>query len=82
MAITALPGSVMDQALAVADEDLHAELVLECADLLRNARLGGVQGLGTPRNVEVATGDFGKTAQLLELHGGSGRAVVLYIYDS
>ena len=67
--MTALPGSVIaDQALAVADEDLDAELVLEGADLLGDAGLGGVQGLGGLGNVEAAARDFGEIAQLLELH--------------
>jgi hypothetical protein len=50
------------------DEDLHAELVLEGADLLGDAGLGSVQGLGSLRDVEVAAGDLRQATELLELH--------------
>jgi hypothetical protein len=54
--------------LAAAGEDLHAELVLEQADLLADARLRGEQALSGGRYVEVVVGDFPDVAELLELH--------------
>jgi hypothetical protein len=56
------------QALAVADEYLDAELVLERADLLGHPRLGGMQGLGRLGDVEPAAGHLGEAAELLQLH--------------
>ena len=56
------------QALAVAHEDLHPELVLEGADLLGNPGLGGMQRLGGFGDVQAAAGHFGEATQLLELH--------------
>jgi hypothetical protein len=41
-------------ALAVAHENLHAELVLEALDLLGDAGLGGMQGLGGGRDAQTA----------------------------
>ena len=58
------------QALAAALEHRDAELVLERADLLRHARLRGVQRLRGLGHVEAAPGDFHQVAQLLELHAG------------
>ncbi len=50
------------QALAVADEYLHPELVLQGADLLRDPGLGGMQGLGGLRDVQAAARNLGKAA--------------------
>jgi hypothetical protein len=69
MAITALPGSVTATSrLSVADENLHAQLVFEGANLLGDAGLGGVEGFGGLRDVQVAPGDLGQATELLELH--------------
>src|SRR4051812_26489333 len=61
-----------DQALAVASEHLDAELVLERADLLRDAGLRGVQRLGRLGNVQPPAHDFGEIAKLLEFHACGG----------
>jgi hypothetical protein len=42
----------------VTHQDVHAELVLELANLLADARLGGVQALCCFGEVEPALGDF------------------------
>ena len=57
------------EALAAAHEDLYSELVLELEDLAAQARLRGVQGLCSLRQVELVAGHFADRAQLLELHG-------------
>ena len=57
-----------DQPLAVPGEDLEPQLVLEGADLLRHAGLGGMQGLGGLRHVEPAADDLGQATELLEFH--------------
>ena len=55
-------------ALAVALEDLDAQLVFEQLDLLAHAGLGSMQGLRSGRDVESTPGDFDDITQLLELH--------------
>ena len=57
------------QALAVAGEDLDAELGLELADLLGHPGLRGKQRIGRFRDIEAATGDFMHVTQLLQVHG-------------
>jgi hypothetical protein len=52
----------------MAHEHLDAELVLERADLLRHAGLRSVERLGGLGDVEVAAGDLGQIAELLQLH--------------
>ena len=54
--------------LAVAREHLDAELVLEGADLLRDAGLRGVQRLGRVGDVQSASHDLGQIAKLLQFH--------------
>ena len=57
------------QALAVAGEDLDAELGLELADLLGHPRLRGEQRLGRLGDIQPATGDLMHVTQLLQVHG-------------
>ena len=57
-----------DEALAVPREYLDAQLVLKGADLLRDAGLRGMQGIGRLGNVEAAAHHLGEVTQLLELH--------------
>jgi hypothetical protein len=52
----------------VAREHLDAELVLERADLLRDAGLLGVQRFGGLGNVEAPPHHLGEIAKLLEFH--------------
>ena len=49
-------------ALAVAHQDLHAQLVLELADLLADPGLGGMQGFGGLGQVQPALGDLAEVA--------------------
>ena len=53
-------------------EDLDAQLVLQQPDLLGHAGLGGEQGLGRGRDVQLVVRDFPDVAELLELHGAPG----------
>ncbi len=52
---------------AVALEQLHPELGLEPADLLAQRRLGDVQALRGPTEVELV-GNRGEVAQMAQLH--------------
>ena len=76
MAMTALPGSVMVTRRLPWRTNTFTELVLERADLLRDAGLRRVQRLRRLGDIQPAPGDFGEAAQLLELHtftnSGSG----------
>ena len=56
------------QAPALAHEDIHAEFLFQQADLLRHARLRGMQGCCGLGDVEAAAGDLEDIAQLLEVH--------------
>ncbi len=56
------------EALAVAHEDLHPQLAFEVLDLARDPGLRGMQRFGGGRDAQVAPGDFGEVAKLLELH--------------
>src|SRR5690606_3496065 len=56
------------ETLAVTHEDVDAELVLERADLLRDAGLRRVERRRRLGYVEAAARDLGEVAQLLELH--------------
>jgi len=47
----------------------HPEFILEQPDLLRDARLRGVERFGGFGYVEAATLDFDNVTQLLQLHG-------------
>ena len=59
------------EALAAALEDGDPEFFLEQNDLLRDARLRGVQHLGRLRDIESLAPDFDDVAELLEFHGGT-----------
>ena len=52
----------------MAGENLDAELVLEQADLLGDAGLGGKQGIGGVRNVVAVPCHLIHIAQLLQVH--------------
>jgi len=54
--------------LAAAREDLHAEFILEQADLLADPGLGGIKALRGGRYVEVVMGNLPDVTQLLQLH--------------
>ena len=56
-------------ALAGANEDADAELVLELAHLLAHARLRREQRCGGVRHVEAVVGDRAEIAQLLKVQG-------------
>ncbi len=56
------------QPLAVALEDLHAELLLQLADLARHAGLRGVQRVGDLGQIELAAHRLADRSQLLEVH--------------
>ena len=56
-------------ALAVANKHLNAQFVFQQADLLADARLGGVQGFGGFRDVQALLGDFDQITELLQFHG-------------
>jgi hypothetical protein len=56
------------QTLALAAEDLDPEFVLQLADLLGDARLGGEERLGRRRDIESLTRDLLDIAQLLQIH--------------
>ena len=58
------------EALALAHEQLEAQLVLKLAQLLAQAGLGGVDALGGQRDVEAGVGDGNQVAQLGQGHGG------------
>ena len=57
------------QALAVAREDVDAELALELEDRLGDAGLRGEQRLGGFGQVEVAADRFLDEPELVEVHG-------------
>ena len=54
--------------LALADEDWHAELVLELPDLFADPRLRGEQRIGGDRDVQAVIDDGAQIADLLEIH--------------
>ena len=54
-----------DQALAIANEDLDPQFVLQRLDLLADSGLGGEERLGRRGHVQVAARDFGHIAELL-----------------
>jgi hypothetical protein len=56
------------EALALAHEDRHAELVFELPDLLADARLRRVERLCGDRNIEPMVNDRTQVAELLEVH--------------
>src|SRR5699024_7927010 len=62
-------GGELADVLAVALEDLHAQLVLEQPDLLADSGLRGAQGLGGGGDVQVAPDHFVDVNQLAQLHG-------------
>ena len=62
-------GRQAQQPPACAHEELHAELLLELADLAADAGLRGVQRLGHERQVEALADGLAYGAQLLEVHG-------------
>ena len=68
-------------ALAVADEHLHAQFVLEQPDLLGNARLRGVQFFGGFGHVQSLAGHFDQIAQLLQFHRISTGIGISYITE-
>ena len=57
------------QTLAVAGEDVHAQLFLQFQDGLADARLRGVQRLGGLGQVEVAPHRFLQELELVQVHG-------------
>jgi hypothetical protein len=56
------------EALAVAREDVHAQLFLQLDDGLGDAGLRGVQRLGGLGEVEVAAGGLLNEAELVQVH--------------
>jgi hypothetical protein len=56
-------GGDVGEVLATAGEDLHAEFILEEADLLADAGLRGIQGLRRGGHVEVVVRDLPDVAQ-------------------
>jgi hypothetical protein len=58
----------LHQALAMTHEDLDAELILEGADLLRNAGLRSMQRFRRFGHVQTPPGDLRHVAQLLQFH--------------
>jgi len=67
------------QALALAREQLHAELRLELLQLLADTGLARVETLGGRGDVEPAIDDADQVLELLQSHcGGPGTAVGLY----
>src|SRR5690606_6875453 len=61
------------QALALAREQLDAELGLELLQLLADARLAGIQALGGRRDVEAAVDDSDQVFELLQRHSKAPR---------
>jgi hypothetical protein len=62
------------EALAHALENLHAQLVFQLADLAADARLARVQHRRHLGEVEARAGGLADGLQLLEVHGGGGKA--------
>ena len=58
------------EALAVAREDIDAQLFLKLDDGFGDSGLGGVQGLGRLGEVEIAAGGFLNEAELMQVHDG------------
>src|SRR6185369_162673 len=58
-----------EQALAAADEDLDAELVLKVLDVLADAGLRGIERAGDFGQVEILAHGFAHDAELLKIHG-------------
>ena len=56
------------EVFAAAGEDLDAQLVLQQANLLADARLGGIEALSRRRDVQIVMRHFPDVAQLLKLH--------------
>ena len=57
-----------DDALAMAHENLHAELVLELADLLGDPGLGSVELLGRLGEIQALPYGLADVTQLLKIH--------------
>ncbi len=57
-----------EQPLAAAHEQLDAELVLEVLDVLADAGLRGIEGVGNLGQVELAPYGFANDAKLLKVH--------------
>ena len=73
-----------DQALAVANEDLHAQFLFQFAYLLGHAGLGGKQALGGLGQVEIAADRLAHCTKLLEIHSWAQerlRIAPLYCID-
>ena len=56
------------EALAVAGKDVHAQLFFQFDDGFGHPRLGGVQGLGSFGQIEIAAGGFLHEAELVQVH--------------
>jgi hypothetical protein len=54
------------EALALARKQLHAELGFELLELLGNARLAGIQPLGSRRDVQATVDDSNQILQLFQ----------------
>jgi hypothetical protein len=76
----------LHDAVAIADEEVHAEFFLEQADLLADAGLGSVQCAGGPRKAESLPRDFAQVAKLVEFHadlpGGCPSQVYPLVIDN
>ena len=80
----------MGQVFAAAGENLHAQFILQQADLLADAGLRGVQALGGRRHIEIVVRHFPDVAQLLKLHAilrnrgspGDGALVTVLMQNS
>src|SRR5690242_21933314 len=59
------------QALALAIEQLKAQLLLQLLELLAETRLGSVHALGSQGDVEPGVGDRDEVAQLGQRHAGA-----------
>ena len=58
-----------DDTLAVAHEDVGAQLLLQLLDLFADVGLRGVQRVGGIGNLQAASHDFIEITQLLQVHG-------------
>jgi hypothetical protein len=64
------------EALALAQEDLEAQLVLKLPQLTRNTRLGRMHALGGQGDVEAGVGNGDDVAQLGQGHGRPRSGIV------